>query len=417
MWCRSSLLLLLGILWATSWLWAAGLEGFSGAITSARVTLNPASVALINRFHFQYEVAGYNTKDTELSGFTNRARLDNEEAFLVAPDTTNLIDAIEYSSGRVNTLNLAFVWPLDNLAFGIEYDFQGQFYKDAVFLDSDGTALSTILNPNTIEESIFRNTFAYSVGVVFPGLALGVRYNQRSILDQIKSYNPAEFVKASDFSDIRTSSDFTLEGSASYGFLEYGILMPNLVSNIDFGVMYRPETTATLEFNSSEISDLLPSGGTFEDVEFNEPALLSVGGGIVLDFETIGLQFLGEAGQYGENTSDAQGNTGDNGNRLGGLTRLLVGSWIDISYGVQEEKLAGFTIRSITTGLQLPIPALKGNTLKISTRTLQIDDQDGDRIVDATFVLLSFNLQFGTPRQRALEVAPKTKKITFLDRL
>ncbi|MBF0279232.1 MAG: hypothetical protein HQM13_15650 [SAR324 cluster bacterium] len=392
-------------------------------MSNTRVTINPATVGLVDRFHFQYGVLGNtdaSTKATkterELSTFVDQFTLNREEASVLAPDGLTEVSGIEYEEARLSIFNMLFVWPFDEFSLGVSIDNQRQIYGNGSFLDLNGDPLTGTENETGASESFDYDTFSYLAGIAFKPFSLGIRYNIRTFNHNIKFLNPFALINQTNpLSPANFIGSIDILGTAEYVYLDYGILFPNFLPKLDIGLTYRPSTTGTLKFDQNGLKDL-PPGAVYKKRNFTEPALMLVGFGYIFELGGTALQLLGDLGSYSETDENAAGESGSNGNRAGGLIRFVWSPLIDISYGVQEETLAGLTYQNISTSLQFPIPFIDGYNLKLGTRTIKLTSE-GSTIIDVTFATFSFNLQFGERRGRALEVPPKTKEIRFIDRL
>ncbi len=407
----------------SSALLAAELEDFVGGVSNTRVTINPATISLIDRFHLQYVLGGNlsgkaTSTNKELSSFVDRFKLNGESAVVLAPDEETPVSGVRYSKAHVGILNLLFVWPLEDFSVGIGIDDQKEIYKEGVFLDFDGNELDEKTNDTgSLEETLDWDTINYVGGITLPGFSIGIRYNQSTFTHSISFFNTSALALADDLTrtfDFEGSLDIV--GEAKYGFWDYGILIPSLIPKMDIGITYRAPTTATIRFDTEKLENL-PSGATYKKVTFQEPSLLLFGIGYIFEFEGTALQLLGDYGKYSEVENNPLGESGTDGNRAGGLTRFVWPPLIDLSYGIQEEQLAGFKLQKISTSLQFPLPVLEGYNLKLGTRTFKVTDSGGSTILDVTFTTFSMNIQWGERRGRALEVPPKTKEIRFIDRL
>ncbi|MBF0288779.1 MAG: hypothetical protein HQM14_13255 [SAR324 cluster bacterium] len=418
-----SFIILIHFLFFSTFVLAAELEDFAGGVSNTRATINPASIGLIDRFHLEY-VAGGNwygkesSTNKELSSFASQFELNGADAVPLAPDGETRVSGIRYSKARIGILHFVFVWPLEDFSIGMGIDDYREIYKDADFLDFDGNPLNEVNNQtSSLTEKLDWNTWSYMVGMTLPGFSFGVRYNSHNFDHDISAFNAAALVPISDSNstvDFRGKIDIV--GNASYNSLDYGILIPNLIPKMDIGITYRAPTTATIRFDTEKLKNL-PAGASYKKATFQEPSLLLFGVGYIFEFEGTALQLLGDYGKYSEVENNAAGESGTDGNRAGALTRFVWPPLIDISYGIQEEQLAGFKLQKISASLQFPLPALEGYNLKLGTQTFKVTDSGGSTVLDVTFTTFSMNIQWGERRGRALEVPPKTKEIRFIDRL
>ena len=112
--------------------------------------------------------------------------------------------------------------------------------------------------------------------------------------------------------------------------------------------------------------------------------------------------------------ANLKGHSNEGGSVIGGLYRILWPPILDITYGVQVEEIE--ELRTILTSTSIQFPFLfDGQVIKFGVRNLQIFD-GSEQIESVTFPQFSFNLQFGEPVPRALDIEPKTKELTLIDR-
>ena len=141
---------------------AAELEDFSGGITNTRVTINPASVALIRRFHLQY-----NTFSSEESDTTGKL----------------LISAPKYDEGIIQQGRLSTVVPFSFFALGYTVEEQNEKFRNKTTLPTRTTSI--------INETTNQRTQSITVGVSLPFLAFGMRYNLQSYSAEVKESGDA----------------------------------------------------------------------------------------------------------------------------------------------------------------------------------------------------------------------------------
>ncbi|MBF0286538.1 MAG: hypothetical protein HQM14_01855 [SAR324 cluster bacterium] len=350
---------------------AADLEDFVGGVSSARITTNPASVGLINSFHIQYDGAQYD-----------------------APDSTGqtFVSDSEYETGVVTQGSLIFAMPIEDW-FSVGISFSGQFER----YDSEVTLVEEIKRNS--KEKITRLTSGFLIGMPFDLFTIGASFNRHDIVTE----------KEVKFFNVTTDeADSKFKGSAVLNSVDYGIIIPNIFDIIDFGVTYIPSKEGIIEYDIKKGSTKIEA-----TEEFEEPGQVIYGIGYSYDLESSIFQFLGDVGSITQVKKNFLGEAGDGGNTKGGLIRYAYPPLLDISYGIREEELASLTIRTETASLQLPIYI---GTIKIGTQRILLLDDEGT-VADITIPKFSFNVQFGERVGRALELKPKTKKITFIDRL
>lgn len=347
------------------------MEDFVGGVSTARITTNPASVGLINRFHLQYDGAQYE-----------------------APETTGqtFVSDSEYEDGVVTQGSIIFAMPVEDW-FSVGVKLSGQYDR----YDSKSNLVEDISRSST--EKITRITSGFLIGMPFDLFTIGASFNRHDIITEkdIKFFNVTG-----------DNADAKFDGNAVMDSIDVGIIIPNIWDIIDLGIAYIPAKQGVIEY------DIKKGNTKIEATEdFEEPGQVIYGMGYSYELENSIFQFLGDVGNIAKVEKNFLGEAGEGGNTKGGLIRYALPPLIDISYGVREEELATLTLRTETVSLQLPIYI---GTIKIGTQTIKLSDDEGT-VTEITIPKFSFNVQFGERVGRALEVKPKTKKITFIDRL
>ena len=148
---------------------------------------------------------------------------------------------------------------------------------------------------------------------------------------------------------------------------------------------------------------------------FEEPSLTIVGVGMSFNLGSVGgIQLLQDTGSFGDTTNGLQGIS--EGNELSGsLIRIAFPPLIDISYGIQTKDIGVLTVQTTTISIQFPF--FEGSNLKIGLQTIKITDANDEDIAEFSYPKISFNVQFGKSTGSTRSVKPKTKTLSFIDRL
>ncbi|MGK5090771.1 hypothetical protein WDW89_01995 [Deltaproteobacteria bacterium TL4] len=399
---------------------AADLEDFTGGVTSTRVSENPASVALIGRNHIQY--LSYSFSSSAIKPvYVEYFRVNDRETEIQGTDQNTEVKQIQYGEGTTNGKDLVVVTPFEYFSLGLGFTTQQSLYRDSVFLDE---------NSNPIDEgSVYKATNAkynkgatdYYLGIPFKTFSIGIKRQLWLVENNIQYLR---FYQAKFSYDYLGAEDYfwmedqrlELKAKSTYQTTEYGLLIPDALPGVDFGMVHRPEVDAKMEFKLT-IHEASPAWRT-EDFDYKVPAYTSIGFGYTVPFiEGIGLQLLGDLGQFSEIDTNEEGLSSSLGSQNGRLIRLVWTPLIDISYGFMTRELASITYEQTTTTVQIPF--FQGNNLKLGSQRYRIINAEGKTIVDVTLVKISFNMQFGesTGSRRCGSVVPKQKELTFMDRL
>ncbi len=289
-----------------------------------QLTANPASVAVINRFHLQFDGLEYNVLErTESNPFK---------------DT-------EAGEGQVQHGALRVVWPF---AFGVELGVEDNDPFEEYPADKP---LARKANRNASDQ-VNRVTSSVLFGKSFGPIAIGVRGNRQDF----------HILKERKFSKTVVSDPTfsATEGSATAFTTEVGILVPKLFNFLDLGLVSTPTSGGIVEF--------APAAGGAEvplTEEFEEPGRNVLGLGTSWEVGRMGLHVLADVGTIDSVEKDVLGETREAGSLRGGMVRLTIPSMLDVSYGSRLETTGELSLQTETINLQLPLFFVEGETFEL----------------------------------------------------
>ncbi len=402
-----SFLLGLGLVWFLHGAaGAADLEDFSAGFGEHRITINPASVALLEQIHFQYRFGQY-AGGNELSAFTDQAKVNGQSA-LVLTEENATISGVRYDDGETDQFRGVIAWPLASFAVGVVAEGSTENYENGTLLDNNREELASETSaPDS--EIIEANTVSVLLGLPLDQLFVGLRVGRTTIEHKVSRFESFQLGEASsDSSDLFTTD---INGSAEYTVMEFGAFLPELFSFLDLGVVYRPAAQATMTLSGFESN--LSSNKEFADFEFEDPAFFQIGGGVRFDFGDSGVfQFAYDAGSQTAVDTGATGSSVEAGTLSGFLLRYGLPGLFDVSFGVQNQTIDPLTWNTNTVSVRFPV--WEEFHIKVGVRQVKLSNDKGDNLAEASFLLISFDAQFGEPEPRIVTKQQVDREVTEL---
>lgn len=181
-------------------IYAADLEDFIGGVSNTRITSNPASTGLMDRWHLQYSGISYTGEITSRS-FLDVITLDGLPATAVAPDGETELSGVHYQKANYTEGKISFVWPFSLFSLGVSTEGKSRSEKDGLYVNRSFQPLDDDTNATDATESFESSKFGLILGIPLNGWAFGIRYLWNEGSYRVSDLNPALFYQEDDISN------------------------------------------------------------------------------------------------------------------------------------------------------------------------------------------------------------------------